>query len=552
MKEISVLIGGKAGEGINQAGLLIARLLAHSGFNIYIYYDYPSLIRGGHNFSIIRASQREIGSHLNKVDILLALNQDVIDFHKERLTSESVILYDSSQVKSKGIGLDLGTIIKEEKALPIMRNSAIIGGFCKAVGMEKEILEQVIKEHISKETDLNLKVALQGYNQTKEQLKIEPTACPVWPILTGNEAISLGLIKAGLTSYVAYPMTPASSVLHVLADLAQDFSLKVIHPENEIAVILMALGFAYAGERVAVGTSGGGFCLMTEGLSLSGMAEVPVTIVMSQRPGPSTGVPTYTCQSDLDFVLSAGQGEFLRLVAAPGDVHQAYYWSGVSLNTSWKWQIPSIILVDKALSEGSFSFDLDSIEPLEEEPIPLAENLQENSVPYKRYLDTPTGVSPLKFVPSKDEVIKVNSYTHDEAGITTEDAVKIKKAQDKILRKEKYLIEDLNQYEQVKTYGNQDAETALLCWGSNKGVCVEAAEKFSLKVIQPIVLCPFPAEQFKQALEGVKKIICVENNATAQLAGLVRNYGFNIDQKILKYDGRPFALDELEKELKKE
>ena len=156
MKEISVLIGGQAGEGINQAGLLIARLLAYSGFNIYIYYDYPSLIRGGHNFSIIRASQREIGSHLNKVDILLALNQDAVDLHKEKLTSESVILYDSSQVKSEGIGLDLGSIIKEEKALLIMRNSAIIGGFCKTVGIAEEILEQVIKEHIDrKSTRLN-------------------------------------------------------------------------------------------------------------------------------------------------------------------------------------------------------------------------------------------------------------------------------------------------------------------------------------------------------------------------------------------------------------
>ena len=122
-------------------------------------------------------------------------------------------------------------------------------------------------------------------------------------LLTGNEAISLGLIKGGLKTYVAYPMTPSSGILHFLANVAEDFSLKVIHPESEIAVILMALGFSYMGEKVAVGTSGGGFCLMNEGFSLAGMAELPLVIVVGQRPGPSTGLPTYTSQADLLFVL---------------------------------------------------------------------------------------------------------------------------------------------------------------------------------------------------------------------------------------------------------
>ena len=180
------------------------------------------------------------------------------------------------------------------------------------------------------------------------------------PIITGNQAISLGLIKAGLGAYVAYPMTPSSSVLDFMARYAKDFGLKVVHPESEIAVMLMAQGFAYAGVKAAVGTSGGGFCLMTEGLSLAGMAEMPVVVVMAQRTGPSTGLPTYTAQGDLHFVLNAGQGEFPRFIVAPGDAEEAYYWAGVALNLAWKFQVPSFILTDKIVSESQYSFDIES------------------------------------------------------------------------------------------------------------------------------------------------------------------------------------------------
>ena len=552
--EFSILIGGKAGEGINQAGSIVARILSQLGYRIYIYLDYPSLIRGGHNFSIIRASKNKMATHLNKVDFVLALNQDSVDLHKNRLKDNSVIVYDSDSVKSEslpagrqGLALPLGKIIKEAGAPAIMRNSCIIGGLCRATGIKWEILEKVFKKSIPKKTDLNLKVARRGYDEAKELVRIEVQSQNSLPALTGNEAIGLGLIKGGLNAYIAYPMTPASSILHFLAMRSEDFSLKVIHPENEIAVVLMALGFSYAGEKAAVGTSGGGFCLMTEGLSLAGMAELPIVIVVSQRPGPSTGVPTYTAQSDLHFVLNAGQGEFARFVVAPGDAEEAYLWSQVALNISWKYQIPSIILVDKALSEGTYSFDVDSVEGLEVEK-PL---LWDRKQPYKRYLNTETGMSPLTFVPDKEAIIKVNSYAHDEYGITTEEPQKVSMMQDKCLRKEKYLIEELEEKDAVKVYGKKSASCALLCWGSNKGVCIELAESLGLKVIQPVVLSPFPVKQFREALKGTKKIIVVENNATAQLLRLINAYGFNADEKILKYDGRPFSLDELEKEVSK-
>lgn len=560
MGEYSVLIGGKAGFGIDKAGSIIGRILNQLGYRIYIYRDYPSLIRGGHTFSIIRASKNRIAVHRDKVDFILALNQDTIDFHKERLTKDAVVIYDSETVKLenlkapvKGLAVPIGKIITEEKATEIMRNSCIIGAFCRAAGINWDVLDNVFRKEIPRETDLNLKVARRGYEiwgqfplGTVPISKIEALAATPLPILTGNQAISLGLIKAGLNAYIAYPMTPTSPVLHYLAEVGPSFDLKVIHPESEISVILMALGFSYMGKKAAVGTSGGGFCLMTEGLSFSGMAELPVVIVMGQRPGPSTGLPTYSAQTDLHFVLNAGQGEFPRFIVAPGDAEEAYFWSAVCLNMAWKYQIPGFILSDKDMGEGAFNFDISSVGEIKETP-PL---FWDRKTPYKRYLNTENGVSPLTFAPDKDAIVKINSYEHDESGITTEEPGQTVMMQDKRLRKKEYLVKELENYKTVNVYGDNKSKTAVICWGSNKGVCVEAAGNMGLKVIQPLALEPFGVKQFQQALSGVKRLICVESNATGQLARLLVNYGINIDDKVLKYDGRPFSLEELSARLK--
>ncbi len=553
MKDLSILIGGKAGFGIDRASLIIANILNQLGYRLYVYRDYPSLIRGGHTFSIIRASDRKIASHKNKADILLALNQDTFNLHKDKLTPDAIVIYDPDSAKIydlsasvRLIAIPISKILKENNAPEIMSNSCITGAFCKAAGISWEILDKEFREDFSKETDLNLKIARHGYDGATEIYKITPLDQPKLPLLNGNEAVGLGLIKGGLKTYLAYPMTPTSPILHYLAKLAADFSLKVIHPESEISVILMALGAAYCGERVAVGTSGGGFCLMTEGLSFSAMAELPVVIILGQRPGPSTGLPTYSSQTELHFALNASQGEFPRLIVAPGDPEEAYYLSQVALNIAWKYQVPSIILTDKNLGEETYSFDVKAVPDVREE----GPALWDRKSPYKRYLYTKNGVSPLAFVPEKDNVIKINSYEHDETGLTTEDPGETNKMQEKRLRKEKYIAEELKRYETVKIYGNKNSDTAIICWGSNKGVCVEAAEKLNLKVIQPLFLSPFPTLQLKNAMKGIKKLIAVESNATAQLVKLMNLYGLGADKTILKYNGRPFSVDELEARLR--
>jgi 2-oxoglutarate ferredoxin oxidoreductase subunit alpha len=552
MDNFSTLIGGIAGDGINEAGVTVGRLFNRLGYRIYMYYDYPSLIRGGHNFSLVRASSRKIGTHMDQADVLIALNQETLELHKDQLKETSFIIYDLDKVKveglkQKGCGLPVSKILKEEGALPIMRNTCILGGFCRVVGIPWETLDEVLKKHIPKKLELNVKVARRGYDSAAEFCRVDRLDQPSLPILTGNQAIGLGLIRAGLRAYVAYPMTPSSSLLDFMAQSAPDFGLKVVHPESEIAVMLMAQGFAYSGTKAAVGTSGGGFCLMTEGLSLAGQAEMPVVIMMAQRTGPSTGLPTYTAQADLHFILNAGQGEFPRFVVAPGDAEDAYYWSGVALNTAWKYQVPAFILSDKSVSEGLYSFDISEAGDVREE----APAIWKEEGKYDRYKYTDTGVSPLAYPPQKGHVIKANGYGHDEHGITTEDPKITAEMADKRLLKGESLAKEMESYDTVKIYGNSDSETALLCWGSNKGVCIEAAEKFGLKVIQVIVLSPFPASRFCNILSDVEKIISVECNSTGQLARLAALYGYPADVQILRYNGRPFSLNDLESDLRR-
>lgn len=542
LEDFSVLIGGKAGFGIESSSLIIAYILKELGRFIYINRDYPSLIRGGHTFSIIRSANKKISAFSEKIDVLLALNQQTFDLHKDRLKKGALVIYDA-KVKAEGVCIDLEKIIKEEKALEVMKNSVVVGAFCKSFGIDFEILNRVYQKHLPGELELNLKVAKRGYDAvaTNRRMNLEDSNKDA--LLSGNEAISLGLIAGGLEAYISYPMTPTSSILHFLAGIADKFNLQVVHPESEISVILMALGFSYVGKRSAVGTSGGGFCLMTEGLSFAAMAELPITIIMGQRTGPSTGLPTYTGQSELNFVLSAGHGDFLRLVVAPGDLEDAYYLSSLALALSHKYQIPALVLTDKMLSESICSFTKEDLK------FEIKSSFWDKNGVYKRYQNTETGVSPLAF-PSKGIVVKANSYEHDEFGITTEDPKITKMMQEKRLKKEKYLRQDLKKLKTVNVLG-QKSSRAILCFGSNKGVCDEIGKKLGMKVVQPLFLNPFPKEELLKAFKGVKKIYSVENNAKGQLADLFAFHGFKIDKRILKYDGRPFSLEELEKELKK-
>lgn len=545
MNDISVLTGGRAGDGINSAGLLVAHLFNHMGYRTYMYFDYPSLIKGGHNYTITRAAGRKIGAHRNRCDFLLALTQDSIDLHRELMHDSTVVLFDSGRVQSEGQGIAVEAILREAEAPDIMGNSCMIGGFAKAAGIPFGVVESVLRRQTPKDPERNLVVARKGYDTVSEARVIPRLGDTCCPLLTGNEVIGLGLLEGGLDAFVAYPMTPTSNLLHFLAGLAGSFPITVVHPENEIAVMLMALGLSYAGKKAAVGTSGGGFCLMTEGFSLAGGAEVPVVVVMGQRTGPSTGLPTYSGQTDLHFVLHAGQGEFPRLVVAPGDPDQAFIWSSLAVSIAWKCQVPAVILVDKTICEGTFSLDEENLEvPGIQYPDPSPGN-----GPYRRYALMENGISPLSHPPLKGSQIKVNSYLHDEDGITTERADLTRMMTEKRMKKEEALGQVVKELGCVQTFGASGADTAILCWGSTLGVCREVADDQGMKVIQPVVLSPFPENSLQRELSGVRSRILVEENAYGQLAMLCARHGIATGQHIRKVDGRPFTVEELESRL---
>jgi len=545
MADLSVLTGGRAGDGINSAGLLVSHLFNRMGYYTYMYFDYPSLIKGGHNFTITRAADIPIGACREQVDVVLALNQDTIDLHRDLMHDRTVVIFDSGKAAADGQGVPVQEVLKEEQAPEVMGNSCMIGALAGATGIPFTVVEEAFRKQIPRGLDKNLAVARKGYASVKQVFRVERRGQEPFPLLSGNEAIGLGLLHGGLDAFVAYPMTPTSNLLHFLAGVAEDHPLTVVHPENEISVILMAHGLAYAGKRTAVGTSGGGFCLMTESFSMAGTNEVPLVVVMGQRTGPSTGLPTYTGQSDLHFMLHAGQGEFPRLVVAPGDIMQACAWSARALSLAWSCQVPAIILVDKTLCEG--------ITPLLEGAFPDLPDGERPAAPqggpYRRYAITDSGISPMLHPPVPGSAVKANSYIHDEAGITTESGDVTVLMTGKRLRKGETLGRETGFLDPVVSFGSDGAPTTLLCWGSTLPVCREVAGRLGIRGVQPVVLSPFPDEQLKAALSGTERVIAVEENALGQLRMLCARYGIAVDAAVLKFDGRPFAVEELERRL---
>lgn len=547
-KDFSILIGGAAGLGSRKAGLLIAKLFSSLGYKIFIYDDYQSLIKGGHSFSFIRAAEKEVLSHRQKIDFLLALDELTIRKHQADLDKDGIILYNADKIKlesKKSMGISLAAIVQQAGGSPIMANTAFVAGFAKIIGLDWHTLAKVLQEEFDKLSALNLKIARASFDNCQKITEIEKLPQKSLPLLTGNEALALGSVKAGLDLYLAYPMTPATGILHYLSAHSKEFKITVVQLENEIGIVNAAIGAAYAGARTMIGTSGGGFALMTEGLSLAAQNETPLVIVNSQRPGPATGVPTYTGQGDLLFALTAGHGDILRFVIAPGDAQEACFWSAKILNLSWKYQTPAILLLDKQVSESTYSFDESELIKINQEK-PLHWDKKGD---YLRYKDTQNGISPLAFPGEKNAVCKSNSYEHDEFGITVEDEASVVKMQNKRLRKFQAMREGVEKLKAVNIYGNKNSKKALIAWGSTKGPAKEVAEKLGIKMIQPVVLEPFPEREMREALKGVEKTILIEANGLGQLGKLLSCFGIKTNKQILKYDGRPFLPEEIEAKL---
>jgi len=563
--DISVMVAGEAGDGIRQAGLLFSRACARGGLYTFSVFDYLSLIRGGHNSHLVRVCDREVHSHRRKIDVLLALNLDSIRKHASELSSNAGLIYDSGSVKELPelrsevikIPIPLKSMVREKRAPLITRNSIGLGAVFAMLGYDLNLFLGVIDDQFKNRpeiAELNKSLAKEGYEYVMKNfdgefsLKLKPISTEKRYVLSGNDAIALGALKAGMKFFVAYPITPASPILHLLASLQRDAGIAVLQAESELAAINMTIGAAFAGVRAMTATSGAGFSLMAEALGLSGMSETPIVVALAQRPGPSTGLATYTAQGDLRFVIHASQGEFPRVVVAPGDVEEAYYRTIEAFNLAEKFQIPAIILSDKHLSEsyktvGAFSEDV----RLERGDLILDHYQGE----YKRYLITETGVSPRAIPGIEGIIVKQDGSEHNERGLATADANNAKKMQDKRMRKMKHLKEEISRLQPIKLYGEEKADLTIIGWGSTKGAILEALillkeMRIRANFIQVVYLWPFPDLEVKKALKNTKKLFLVENNKTAQLGSLLREFiCLEPDKTILKYDGRPFVPEEI-------
>lgn len=544
-KDISILIGGPAGAGSRIAGNILAKIFSKFGYLVYVYEDYQSLIRGGHNFSEIRVAEKLFNARKEKIDFILALDENTIQLHKDRLTSDGMIFYVKKDFAGENFFIvDIDEILKEADGGKIMSNVALVCAFSKAVGIDWAVIEDVLRKEIRREIEMNLRVAKVSFEKTPTLFSLQRGRNPRSHILTGNEAVGTGLAMAGLQFYIGYPMTPTTSLMNFLAR-NKNLGVKVIQAENEIGVINMALGCAFAGARSAVGTSGGGFALMTETISLAGISETPIFIIEGQRAGPSTGMPTYNMQADLLFVLSAGHGDFPRFVLTPGNAKDCIYYSQLGLHLAWKYQVPVIFLLDKDICENSFSIKEDEVKKIE----PLEIHYWGGGGEYKRYEITESGISDLTFPGKRGAVVKASSYEHDEYGITTEDPEICAKMQMKRYRKYEEMRKEVEQLPSVFVFGNKDAKTVLVTFGISTGPVMEVVEKLNIRMVQPIIMEPFPKKKFLEAIGDAANIITVEMNVSGQLARVLSQNGIFVNGKILKYNGRPFYPKEIEEEL---
>ena len=540
------IVGGKAGEGVKKAGSVAAQLFASMGRQVFQMDDYQSLIKGGHNFSVISTAKRRITSHYIKADLVVAPDKRSYDIHKEHLSERGIMVYNSDKVgEAEGVGVPLTTEAKKYPNPDLRIGVGAVAALAAVVGLDKDGLKKLIQSEYPRDIENNIAYAVAIYDIVYPKIggkfQLEG-GDKERPIVSGNEAIALGAVAGGLDTYFAYPMTPSSSLLHFLAAHDRDLGVTVVHPENEIAVINMAIGSTFAGAKAMVGSSGGGFALMQEAFSLAGMVEAPLLCILGSRPGPSTGVPTYTAQGDLKFAIHQGHGEFPKIVASPGSVKEAFYLAAEMLDMVWRFQTPGILLTEKHLSESAMTVDIDVSKAKWPEPV------RHSGGEYKRYLDTKDGVSPFLFPPSK-ELIKWDSYEHDELGITTEDPNMIAKMQEKRNRKKKAIIDYMRGVHTVNVYG--DKGPVILTYGSTTMSVLESLESGEIEatVVQPIYLEPLPVWELDRYKES--GVIVVELSCAGQFASLLEEkVGIKPKAVIKKYDGRPFDPVELASRIK--
>ena len=567
-KELVIKIAGAAGQGLQTIGFVLGKCLVRSGYHVFAIQDNESRIRGGHNFFQIRVSEKPVCAMTNKVDILIALDEDSLTIHKGDFSESTLIIYDSEQIKTKPEGgcaseIPLERLAMENGGDKICSNSVALGATIAILKADLGMLETLLKEFFSHKKEIgeaNGYAARAGYDYALQHLQHRPLPRmkqnPVQKMfINGHEAVALGALAAGCQFISAYPMSPSTSILTYLADKADAFNVIVEQAEDEISAVNMAIGASFGGVRAMTMTSGGGFSLMVESIGLSGVSETPLVVVNAQRPGPATGLPTRTEQGDLRFVLHASQGEFPRIILAPATAREAFYLTIEAFQLADKYQVPVIILTDQYLAETFHTeerFDLSSIKI--NRFFPSKDELHKQGS-YRRYRFTENGISP-RIPPSWEGFETIaDSHEHDEDGHITEDARLRIKMVDKRFKKMDERIKDISS---PLSLGTAEADLLIVSWGSTYGVIEEAAtcligEGHSVRMMHLQEIWPFPEKLVIEGIRKAKKWVVVENNRTSQLAGIIQEQTcLKPDGLIVKYDGRPFFFEDIYKALKEE
>ena len=554
--EINLLIGGEAGQGLVTLGELLAKSLVRAGYFIVVTQSYHSRIRGGHNTYTIRASAEKIVAPREKVDLLVALNPETLALHRRELSAGGLTIVDKGFETTGGNCLQVPYAELGEQQFS---NVVALGAVSFLLGLELEMVGKALDDAFGKKTpelaEKNMQILQDSYRWCSQQgvnfSKIAPPSdLHKRLLMNGNEAIAMGALSAGVKFCSFYPMTPATSIALNLAAQASSMGLVVEQAEDEIAAINMAIGASFAGAPSIVPTSGGGFALMTEGVSLAGMTETPLVIVVAQRPGPATGLPTRTEQADLEFVLHSGHGEFPRAIFSPGTVEECFWLTRKAFELAEKSQGPVFILTDQFLADSARPvepFDLASIATVE-----AGVEKKSSDLPYFRYNIYESGISPRLLPGMSKHLVVGGSDEHSVDGHLTEDLTVRKFMVEKRLRKEEEIIAEVVPPE---IQGDEKPDLLLVTWGSSKGAILEAAAKLrndSTRVgtLHFSQVWPLVPQQFLGVLQDAGEVVCVEGNALGQLARLIRREtGFDFQRRVLRYDGLPITPEYIIREL---
>jgi 2-oxoglutarate ferredoxin oxidoreductase subunit alpha len=566
--DYTIKIGGEAGQGTQTIGDALTKTFARSGYHVFSHQDYESRVRGGHNFYQIRFSDKPIMSSRAKIDIIVALDKETVRRHASELAKNGRLIYDSANLNEKHEGpqfLDIpcARLATEHGGSKIMENIVATGAIFGVLNIKTDILFQTIGQTFQDKGDeivrQNISSAKAGYDFAAAKC----TTCSFTPapnakpnmLLNGVEGLSLGAIASGLKFYSAYPMTPSTGIMNYISAKAETFGIIVEQAEDEIAAINMALGASFGGVKAMTGTSGGGFALMVEGISLAGITETPVVIALGQRPGPATGLPTRTEQADLMFALYSGHGEFPKIIFAPGTPEQAFFLTNKAFDLAEKYQIPVVVMFDQYLGDTQWTYPAFDTSKLVCKDYRIRDKAFAAMTDYKRHSYTDTGISPLAIPGDAKHVVVTDSDEHNEDGHLIEDAATRNRMMDKRLFKKMPLIQ--NEISPPSHYGSDKPEIVMAGWGSTCGLMKESVDtllnKHKIAMLHFSEIYPLPLTgkfDYMKMLKDARMTICFEQNATSQFARLVKaETGYTFNKLITRYDGRPYLLEELTGEI---